>query len=184
MDQTRSGAWHDEANDKTQVAVQAAIGPPYKAEDYIPKAAVGENPDIPEWHWDNLSKSFHTEIATWVGGQLKPYVGMISASPALTPIVVPVTGTIVTVDRVPSSWASCTTCWSIRSVLWATHSGRRLAHQTQDGRNRGAVPRQVRKLSRSRPCRFSNRPIARRSMPAWRAASLTLPFVADSNPCR
>jgi outer membrane protein OmpA-like peptidoglycan-associated protein len=97
-----SAITRDVAYERAAAAVAARIPPPYKAEQRLPEPVAGANPAIPEWHWGKLDRTFQAQIGTWISHQLTPYIGMVTSSPALAPIVVPIAGsTSVTVDPRP-----------------------------------------------------------------------------------
>jgi outer membrane protein OmpA-like peptidoglycan-associated protein len=55
------------ARQKAAEALQAELGPPYRAvEDLIPEPVDGANPDLPDWHWESLSPSLKTDVNNWV----------------------------------------------------------------------------------------------------------------------
>jgi outer membrane protein OmpA-like peptidoglycan-associated protein len=95
------GVSRDVAYERSMAAIRSRIGPPYWAEKRFPEPVAGANPAVPEWHWGKLDPTFQGQIAAWVGGQVRPYVGGITSSPLLAPISVPVAKTTITVDPRP-----------------------------------------------------------------------------------
>jgi outer membrane protein OmpA-like peptidoglycan-associated protein len=59
---------------RTIRAVQQQIGPPYKAERFIPTEAPGQNVALPDWHWGSLPAPLRAEISTYVAAKVHDYM--------------------------------------------------------------------------------------------------------------
>jgi len=75
-----------EPNDVAYENVLSMVGPPYAAEDHLPRAAEGLNEDLPEWRWGSIPQSFQQEMANWIKHYINEYSATALESPALEPI--------------------------------------------------------------------------------------------------
>jgi len=67
----------DVAYEKALERLANEIGPPYRAEGFLPEAVPGLNDPIPPWRWGSLSDEVKDEIRSFLQGKLSSYQGKL-----------------------------------------------------------------------------------------------------------
>ena len=94
-------ASHDIALEHVQDAVRRRIGPPYRAERFLPTPVVGANVTLPDWHWGSMPRTMQTDVATWATSHLTAPITSALLRPELDPTPVTVAGQTITIEPRP-----------------------------------------------------------------------------------
>ena len=99
-------ASHDIPRERATATARRRIGPPYRAEQFLPTPVVGANTPLPDWHWGSMPKSMQTDVATWVTGHLTGPIATALLSPELDPKPVTKAGVTVIIELRPIAEAA------------------------------------------------------------------------------
>ena len=99
-------ASHDIPRERATATVRRRIGPPYRAEQFLPTPVVGADAPLPDWHWGSMPKTLQTDVATWVTGHLTGPIATALLSPVLGPKPHTVAGVTVMIEMRPIAEAA------------------------------------------------------------------------------